>query len=471
MYGDKVVTKKQEREKKAKKRRALKVTVIILLVLFVAAGLTVGYYYLAKPFKISALRFSSEDPNFESDARPIVEKYLGKDVLDIDVKENGLRGVPDAFSGKVETIEKELAFLLPQYKNITVKFEKNRILRISGEPRESYILLYENGEVVVTDRTGTVVLVCPKENLAAEARALTGIQVDGPVMSGLGIEEYAFGSKVKYTADVEWKDVMGLYFAILSDDALSENITYIYFPSVRGAYFYCKNEIVVKAGDATDDQKFYARLERLSAIFRSGNELIHNGTITLSDNASDVFRPDAENPYPDPTATPKPVDPTPTPTVRPTVTPPQETPTPDSGSPTPTNTPAPPTATPKPTSKPTPTPTGMPTPANPGTPTPTPEVTPTETPEETTPDQSPDESPDVSPDESPDESPDVSPDESPDESPDVSPDVSPDESPAESPSPDESEEQSGSPGESPSPDTVDEGSSPSVEEIEPPGQE
>ncbi|MBO4261428.1 MAG: hypothetical protein J5921_02295, partial [Clostridia bacterium] len=407
MYGDKVVTKKQEKDRKEKRRRAIKRTVLILLAFAVVVTVALTAYFISKPFKISALRFVSEDPRFEADARPIVEEYLGKNAFEIAMKSGGLTGIKDFFSGKMRSIEKELSFLLPQYKNITVKFEKNRILKVSGEPRGSYVLLYEDGEVIVTDRAGTVVVVCERDNLAEMTGNLTDVQVDGPVVSGLDITEYSPGTKVAYSADVQWKYVMGIYYAILSDDALAANVTYIYLPSIKNAYFYCKNSVVVKVGSTADDEALYSKLERLSAIFRSGNELIHNGTITLSDVASDVFKPDAENPNPDPTPTPVEVtaappdtSPTPTPTAAPSETPTVTTPTPTTapiatptGAPSVTPTPTPAvTPTPTPTSVPTPTPTPdeggeSPTPTPTPTPdeggeSPTPTPTPTPTPDE-----------------------------------------------------------------------------------------
>ena len=379
MYGDKVVTKKQEKDRKEKRRRSVKRTVLILLALFVVIAIGVTVYLISKPFKISALRFVSEDSRFEADARPFVEDYLGENALEIALKSDGLRGLKDFLSGKMRSIEKELSFLLPQYKNITVKFEKNRILKISGEPRGSYVLLYEDGEVIVTDRAGTVVTVCERGELAEATKNLSDVHVDGPVVSGLDITEYSPGAKIKYSADVQWKYVMGIYYAILSDEALAQNITYIYLPSIKNAYFYCLNSVVVKVGSTSSDEALYSKLERLSAIFRSGNELIHNGTISLSDSASDVFKPDAENPNPSPTPTPAevtapPTIPTPTPTGTPSETP---TGTPSSN----TSTPAPSTSTPTPTPGTTPTPT--PTPAQGPTSAPTPTSTPTPSPTET----------------------------------------------------------------------------------------
>lgn len=385
MYKNKVVSKKQEKVKKAKRRRSVKRTVIFLLVLVLAVGIAVAVYFFAKPFKISALRFESDDPEFESYARPLVEEYLGQDALGIMLKYGGLKNLGSVFEGKMTKIEQELAFALPQYKNITATFGKNRFLKITGEPRGSYVILSENGEMVVTDRTGEVVLVCDRDSLAEEAKNFAGIYTEGPVVSGLGIEGYAIGLPVEYSADVPWKEVMGIYFAVLSDEALSENVTFIYLPGLKSPYFYCNKNIVVKLGDASDEKKIYSRLERLSAIFRSNNEQIHDGTLTLSDTGGDVFRPDAEEAYP--------VTPSPAPTATPT-----PTPDPDNDTPAPTeeetSTPTEAPVTARPTNRPTPTRTPTPTPTpteveeTPAeeTPTPTPEgETPTPVPGDETP--------------------------------------------------------------------------------------
>ena len=293
MYGDKVVTKKQEKKIKAKKRKKLKVALVILIVLAAVAAVTVAYYFIAKPFKISALRFSSEDPDFETDARPILEEYLGQNALELIFREEGIKGVKSLFEGKITSIENELSFMLPQYKDITVRFDKNRFLIAGGEPRGAYVLLSENGEIIVTDRTGAVVLVCGKDELKREAASFAGLEPDGPVVSGLGISGYALGAPVEYGSDVSWNDVMGIYFAVISDDALAENVLFIYYPSVSAPYFYCKNNIVVKIGDASSSQNLYSKLERLSSIFRAEDGRFVNGTITLSDSGKDVFRPDA----------------------------------------------------------------------------------------------------------------------------------------------------------------------------------
>ena len=325
MFGDSIQTKKQVKNIKESRRRLLKRLLIVLFAAVILVAVTVLVFAVAKPLKIRTIKVVSDDDVFAGDAYSVCEKYIGSDGLKL--IPGGLRGIPDILSGRLRTIENEIAFEFPQYKNVRAKISGETLI-VTGELRGAYIVFENAGDSVVTDRNGIVVLICRSENLSSEAAGLRGFSEDAPTVTGINISECVVSSKIEYRSDISWNRLVELYFGIYADETLAENVSLIYVPGVRNVYFYCKNNVIVNFGNVSERHATNDKLERLSAIFRTDKIEIRDGTVNLTDSGRDTFRPNGDPDDPGeetPTETPL----TEPPTEAPTGTPGEETETPD----------------------------------------------------------------------------------------------------------------------------------------------
>jgi len=280
MYLERVHTRRNIKAiKKRKTGNLIKLLAILFSSLLFVFSVSLLIYCI-QPLVIRNVEYVSSDPNFQIDAKDVMEEFIGKEGEDYLLCNNSLAGIVRL---RLTEIERVLAGRLPQYKNFVVTENLFGVVTVAAEPRTDFMYFCYDDIFIVSDSDGYAVKFLEKELLPDESL----------VVSGMNIDTCNLGDRIEYSLEVKWKTIAEIYFTIEANQSLSENVDKIVFAGGYETYLSSKNNVVVRLGSIEDQEEMFDKLKRLTAIFRSDLEF-SNGTIFLADNGVDTFRPDRE---------------------------------------------------------------------------------------------------------------------------------------------------------------------------------
>lgn len=287
-FGDKVELRtagQTDEHKKDKGKSAKRLAgVLLIFFLFVAA---VVLFFLSDIFAVKNIRVTGADRFGESDIIAYFDDCMGENGISLLLRHCSVKTLDKAFDLRLAEAEQNLLFAFPYLKEVQVRFEFPSTLSVTVSERNAVLFLNEYDDYICIDSAGCVVDIMSEEEFSAFRENDT---LGTSFVRGVEIGEYSLGRTVAAGENKLLDNVIKLCAALNENEILRGKIESVDISANGDIYFFAPPSLVVSFGGFDD---MYARILKLSGVFRAGYDGSADGMIIFYENGHDVFRPNA----------------------------------------------------------------------------------------------------------------------------------------------------------------------------------